>query len=55
MVPSPVKATGLYIGFMLARVDAIDKGFDEGLMLDANGNIAEACTEKNCCKGRIYF
>lgn len=45
MVPSAAKATGLYIGSMLARVDAIDKGFDEALMLDATGNVAEACTE----------
>ncbi|SFE51823.1 branched-chain amino acid transaminase [Alteribacillus iranensis] len=45
MVPSAAKATGLYIGSMLARVDAKDKGFDEAIMLDGVGNVAEACTE----------
>lgn len=44
MVPSAAKANGLYIGSMLAKMDAVDNGFDEALMLDATGNVAEACT-----------
>lgn len=45
MVPSAAKACGSYLNNMLAKIDATNKGFDEVLMLDNLGNVAEACTE----------
>jgi len=45
MVPSAAKACGPYLNNMLAKMDASDKGFDEAIMLDVYGNVAEACTE----------
>ncbi len=35
------KACGHYVNSILATVEAKEKGFDEGLLLDMNGNIAE--------------
>lgn len=45
MVPSAAKACGPYLNNMLAKMDASTKGFDEAIMLDVSGNVAEACTE----------
>jgi branched-chain amino acid aminotransferase len=41
MVPASAKAVGQYINAMLAVMDARDKGFDEAIMLDENGNVSE--------------
>lgn len=35
------KVTGHYINSILATTEAKEKGFDEGLLLDMNGNVAE--------------
>lgn len=42
MLPvTAAKATGQYVNAMLAAADARAKGFDEAIMLDANGNVSE--------------
>lgn len=41
MLPTMAKATGQYLNAMLAKVDAIDKGFDEAIMLDDSGFVSE--------------
>jgi branched-chain amino acid aminotransferase len=40
------KASGFYINSMLAKMDALENGFNEALMLDLNGNVAE-CSGEN--------
>jgi branched-chain amino acid aminotransferase len=39
------KATGFYINSTMAKMDALNTGFDEALMLDLNGNVAEGSGE----------
>ena len=39
--PPNVKATGIYVNSILAKIDAVMDGYDEALMLDENGFIAE--------------
>lgn len=39
--PMEAKASGLYVNSILASQEAKDKGFDEALLSDMNGNIAE--------------
>ncbi len=41
-----VKATGFYINSMLAKMDALNTGFNEAILLDGNKNIAE-CSGEN--------
>lgn len=41
MLPVGAKATGQYINSMLAGFDAKEKGFDEALLLDNDGYVAE--------------
>lgn len=41
MIPSRIKATGGYINSSLAKGDAVRLGFDDVLMLTADGHIAE--------------
>lgn len=45
MIPSNAKACGPYLNNMLAKIDATDNGYDEAIMLDDAGYVAEACTE----------
>ncbi|WP_456487700.1 branched-chain amino acid transaminase [Candidatus Alkanophaga liquidiphilum] len=45
MVPVTAKAVGHYVNSMLAVMDARSKGFDEALMLDANGYVSEGSGE----------
>ncbi|MGY4386612.1 branched-chain amino acid aminotransferase [Pedobacter sp. UYP24] len=54
--PMEAKASGNYVNSILAATEAKSKGFDEALLLDMNGNIAEApganiFIEKN---GRLF-
>lgn len=44
-MPGKAKAGGNYVNSALARMDAVSAGFDEGLLLDANGFIAEGSGE----------
>jgi len=39
------KANGNYVNFILARGEALRSGFDEALILDANGHVAEGPVE----------
>lgn len=44
-MPGKAKAGGNYVNSALARMDAVSAGFDEGLLLDPNGFIAEGSGE----------
>ena len=44
-VPLEAKAVGNYLNGYLARKDALDRGFDIGLLQDENGFVAEGSTE----------
>jgi branched-chain amino acid aminotransferase len=45
MMPTTAKACGQYLNSTLALRDAADRGFDEALLLDKNGDIAEGSGE----------
>lgn len=45
IIPPQAKATGAYINSVLAKVEALDKGFDEGIMLNSQGYVSEATGE----------
>jgi branched-chain amino acid aminotransferase len=45
MMPAVAKACGQYLNSMLAVQDAVDRGFDEALLLNAAGTIAEGSGE----------
>ncbi len=45
MMPTGAKSCGQYLNARLAAKDAENRGFDEALMLDINGNIAEGAVE----------
>ena len=45
MMPTTAKACGQYINSILAVRDAVSRGFDEALLLDTQGNIAEGSGE----------
>ncbi len=44
-LPSAAKATGGYLGSILAKVDAIKSGHDEAVLLNAEGNVTEGSGE----------
>jgi branched-chain amino acid aminotransferase len=44
-MPSKAKAGGNYVNSALARMDAVSAGFDEALLLDQNGFVAEGTGE----------
>jgi branched-chain amino acid aminotransferase len=44
-LPSSVKAGGHYTNSILALTDAIDRGFDEAILLNDRGNVAEGSGE----------
>ena len=50
------KVCGHYMNSILATVEAKDKGFDEGLLLDAHGNIAEGSGANFFCEknGQLF-
>jgi len=45
MMPATAKACGQYVNSILAVQDAAERGFDEALLLNADGNIAEGSGE----------
>src|ERR1700730_8745169 len=45
MMPTTAKACGQYLNSMLALKEAVSRGFDEALLLDVHGNIAEGAGE----------
>ena len=45
MMPATAKACGQYVNSILAVQDAVDRGFDEALLLNAEGTIAEGSGE----------
>jgi branched-chain amino acid aminotransferase len=45
MMPTTAKASGQYVNSILAVRDAVDRGFDEALLLDVDGHIAEGSGE----------
>lgn len=44
-IPSHAKATGGYVTSMMAKMDAIKKGYEEAIMKNANGFVAEGTGE----------
>ena len=45
MMPTTAKACGQYINSILAVREAVSRGFDEALLLDVNGHVAEGSGE----------
>ncbi len=45
MIPARAKVTGIYVNSSLARTEAMENGFDEAVMLNANGYVAEGSSE----------
>lgn len=45
MMPTCAKATGQYINSVLAVQDAVSKGYDEAILLNINGEVAEGSGE----------
>jgi len=45
MMPTTAKASGQYINSVLAVREAVRRGFDEALLLDVEGNVAEGSGE----------
>jgi len=45
MIPTGAKACGQYLNSMLALQDAVTRGFDEAILLDIAGNLAEGSGE----------
>lgn len=45
MMPTTAKGCGQYVNSILAVRDAVNRGFDEAIMLDAEGNLAEGSAE----------
>ncbi|QQS45010.1 MAG: branched-chain amino acid transaminase [Acidobacteriota bacterium] len=45
MMPTTAKSTGQYLNSILAVREAASRGFDEAILLDINGNLAEGAVE----------
>jgi branched-chain amino acid aminotransferase len=45
MMPTTAKACGQYLNSLLALKEAIKKGYDEAILVDINGNVAEGTGE----------
>ncbi len=45
IIPARAKATGLYLNSSLAKTEAEENGFDEGIMLTADGHVSEGSGE----------
>jgi branched-chain amino acid aminotransferase len=45
MLPTTAKACGQYLNSLLAVSDALERGFDEAILLDVNGRLAEGSGE----------
>ena len=46
VMPTNAKVNGNYVNSILAKVDAVETGFEEAILLDIKGNVAE-CTGEN--------
>ncbi len=44
-IPARAKVTGIYVNSSLARTDAMENGFDEAIMLNDAGHVAEGSSE----------
>ena len=44
-IPARAKVTGIYVNSALARTEAMENGFDEAIMLNVNGYVAEGSSE----------
>ena len=54
-VPTAAKGTGMYVNSSLAKVEALNAGYDEAILLAPDGNVSE-CTGENIFivnKGRL--
>ncbi len=45
MAPARAKITGTYVNAALAKTEALDNGFDEAIMLGADGHVSEGSAE----------
>jgi branched-chain amino acid aminotransferase len=45
VIPPSAKITGLYINNAFTKTEAVDKGFDEGIMLSPDGYVSEGSGE----------
>ncbi len=45
VIPPSAKITGLYINNAFTKTEAIERGFDEGIMLSQDGNVSEGSGE----------
>jgi branched-chain amino acid aminotransferase len=45
MMPNAAKATGQYLNSMLAKLDASERGFEEAILTNAEGNVSEGSGE----------
>jgi branched-chain amino acid aminotransferase len=56
MMPTTAKACGQYVNSTLAVRDAFERGFDEALLLDVEGHLAEGSGENLFIvrEGRVY-
>ncbi|WP_328904159.1 branched-chain amino acid transaminase [Streptomyces sp. NBC_00441] len=48
-LPTGGKACGLYLNSMLARSEAARHGYDEAILLNSQGTVADACVENVFC------
>ena len=44
-IPARAKVTGLYVNSVLAKTEAVENGFDEAIMLNQDGHVAEGTGE----------
>ncbi len=44
-IPARAKVTGLYVNSVMAKTEATENGFDEAIMLNADGHVAEGSGE----------
>ena len=44
-IPARAKVTGLYVNSALAKTEAMENGFDEGIMLNQDGHVSEGSGE----------
>jgi branched-chain amino acid aminotransferase len=45
MAPARFKVCGIYVNSALAKTEALERGFDEAIMLNADGHVAEGSAE----------
>ncbi len=45
MIPARAKVTGIYVNSALAKTEAADHGYDEAIMLNADGHVSEGSGE----------